>query len=133
MYPWQIIWRDIQRFFHRRRLLVVNEETARSLDKLTEIKQSSTDEVLWELLETAIRGNEMDTYAVERWQKLSGQEKRVTALICAGLTTDQIAAQLGIAPTTVKSHIKNIFVKYQVHDRQMLREMLSSYDLKPFE
>jgi DNA-binding CsgD family transcriptional regulator len=133
MYPWQIIWRDIQRFFHRRRLLVVKEETARSLDRLTEIQQLSTDEVLGELLETAIRGNEMDTYAMQRWQILSGQEKRVTALICAGMKTEQIAERLGIAPTTVKTHIKNIFVKYQVHDRQVLREMLRGYDLKDFE
>ena len=48
---------------------------------------------------------------------LSPRERKVLERICQGRSNKEIARELGIAPETVKSHIKNIFVKLAVDRR----------------
>jgi LuxR family transcriptional regulator, maltose regulon positive regulatory protein len=48
---------------------------------------------------------------------LSPRERSILQLIGAGGSNKEIARTLGIAPETVKSHIKNIFVKLSVERR----------------
>lgn len=56
--------------------------------------------------------------------RLSTQEVRVVALLTAGLTTEVIAAQLHIAPATVKTHRRNI--------RKKLRLSGTTQKLRPY-
>jgi DNA-binding NarL/FixJ family response regulator len=48
---------------------------------------------------------------------LSQREQDVLKLIGGGLSNKQIAQTLNIAPETVKSHAKNIFIKLEVKSR----------------
>jgi LuxR family maltose regulon positive regulatory protein len=48
---------------------------------------------------------------------LSVREKNIMNLIARGKTNKEIARGLGIAPETVKSHVKHIFVKLDVDKR----------------
>jgi LuxR family maltose regulon positive regulatory protein len=48
---------------------------------------------------------------------LSPRERGIVLLMSQGLTNKQIARQLGIAPETVKSHSKRIFLKLTVCSR----------------
>jgi DNA-binding CsgD family transcriptional regulator len=48
---------------------------------------------------------------------LTGREAEVSALIARGFTNPEIAVQLGIAATTVRTHVDNIFIKLGVHRR----------------
>jgi LuxR family maltose regulon positive regulatory protein len=48
---------------------------------------------------------------------LSKQERKIVHLIAQGKSNKEIARKLEIAPETVKSHIKNIFIKLEVNDR----------------
>jgi DNA-binding CsgD family transcriptional regulator len=50
-------------------------------------------------------------------ESLSPRERTVLQCIGQGRTNKEIARELGIAPETVKSHIKNIFVKLAVAKR----------------
>lgn len=50
-------------------------------------------------------------------EPLSGRELEVLRLIDAGLSNQQIAAQLTVAPSTVKTHINNIYGKLGVQTR----------------
>ena len=50
-------------------------------------------------------------------ESLSPRERTVLECIGQGQTNKEIARELGIAPETVKSHIKNIFVKLAVAKR----------------
>jgi len=50
-------------------------------------------------------------------EDLSTRERGVLNLIAAGQSNKEIARTLGIAPETVKSHIKNIFTKLSVEKR----------------
>ncbi len=48
---------------------------------------------------------------------LTGTERKVLDLAAAGLTTSEIARELGIRNTTVKWHFQNVFSKLGVHSR----------------
>jgi DNA-binding NarL/FixJ family response regulator len=45
------------------------------------------------------------------------REAEVLALIAEGLTNTEIAEQLTVSPTTVKSHINHLFAKAGLRDR----------------
>jgi LuxR family maltose regulon positive regulatory protein len=48
---------------------------------------------------------------------LSRREGDILKLIADGLSNKEIARDLAIAPETVKSHVKNIFIKLNVERR----------------
>ena len=50
-------------------------------------------------------------------ESLSARERNIVELIGWGLSNKEIARNLGIAPETVKSHVKSIFVKLAVEKR----------------
>lgn len=50
-------------------------------------------------------------------EALSARERGILALIADGQSNKEIARTLGIAPETVKTHVKNIFVKLSVEKR----------------
>jgi LuxR family maltose regulon positive regulatory protein len=50
-------------------------------------------------------------------ESLSTREREIVGLISQGLSNKEIARSLGIAPETVKSHVKSIFVKLEVDKR----------------
>ncbi len=49
--------------------------------------------------------------------KLSVRERMIVILMASGLSNKEIARQLSIAPETVKSHAKSIFLKLTVRSR----------------
>jgi DNA-binding CsgD family transcriptional regulator len=57
---------------------------------------------------------------------LSGKEQEIVQALAAGLSNKQIAARLGIAPSTVKNHIYSIFRKCNVGNRVGLIRYLRS-------
>ena len=48
---------------------------------------------------------------------LTGREQEVLQLILSGKTNKAIGAELGISENTVKTHVKNIYSKYNVSSR----------------
>ena len=64
----------------------------------------------------------------ERWGRLSWREQEVTALTCLGYTNRQIAGRLHISIETVKTHMTNILVKFDMHGKAEMRQALSGWD-----
>ncbi len=63
--------------------------------------------------------------------RLSGREREVLGLVASGTTNKDIAAALGISPSTVKNHLQNILDKLHLENRVQaaafaLREGLAS-------
>lgn len=57
----------------------------------------------------------------ERWkEKLSKREAQVAEAVLEGLSNHEIADKLHISETTVKTHLKNIYNKFDVSDRLAL-------------
>ncbi len=69
----------------------------------------------------------------KKWESLTTRERDVAALACLGYTNRQIAAHLSISPETVKTHLKNLLSKFQLHSRTELRLMLSNWDFSAWE
>jgi len=55
--------------------------------------------------------------ATQVLESLSQREREVLGLIADGLSNQQIAEQLGIGETTVKTHVSNVLAKLGVADR----------------
>jgi DNA-binding CsgD family transcriptional regulator len=55
---------------------------------------------------------------------LSITQKKVCALLLGGLSQRDIAAHLGVAPSTVVDHVRKIYVRLDVHSLDDLRERL---------
>ena len=49
--------------------------------------------------------------------KLSKRENEVVELLLQGKSNKQIAVTLGISPSTVEFHLKNVYAKLQVNSR----------------
>ncbi len=55
-----------------------------------------------------------------RDERISKREYEIVKLLCKGLSNKQIAQQLFISETTVKTHISNILAKLNLHDRMQI-------------
>ena len=53
-------------------------------------------------------------------ERLSKREMEIVELLARGFTNEQISGCLHIACSTVKTHIRNIYVKTDIHDRANL-------------
>jgi DNA-binding NarL/FixJ family response regulator len=51
---------------------------------------------------------------------VTGREREVLALVARGLTNSEIAAHLGLGISTVKTHVRRLLSKLNVHDRAQL-------------
>ena len=60
---------------------------------------------------------------------ISDRELTILQLVAAGLPNKRIAQKLGIAPETVKTHVKNIFSKLSVTTRMEAAHRASSLGL----
>ena len=66
----------------------------------------------------------------KRWSALSQREQQVVALICLGYRNYEIAEKLGIAPETVKTHVQNVFDKFNLRSSKELRLALKNWDFR---
>jgi DNA-binding CsgD family transcriptional regulator len=64
----------------------------------------------------------------QKWEALSPREQEVAALTCLGFTNRQIASQLGISADTVKTHLRNVLAKFQLHSKSELRLAFAGWD-----
>jgi DNA-binding CsgD family transcriptional regulator len=62
------------------------------------------------------------------WESLSPREQEVAALTCLGYTNRQIAARLSLSPETIKTHVRNLLVKFDLKRKADLRHILASWD-----
>ena len=54
------------------------------------------------------------------WKCITETEKALIPLLADNLSTNQIAAKLGISPVTVRAHIRTLRIKLQLLNRQQL-------------
>jgi LuxR family maltose regulon positive regulatory protein len=77
----------------------------------------SSDSLDTHCVEEGVAAVDLDSNAVFDQKRLSQRELAIIALIGEGRTNKAIATQLGIAPETIKTHLKRIFVKLGTHSR----------------
>ena len=91
------------------------------------------EELQAELLTIGLAQRNMRGELWERWQSLSPREQQVAALACRGYTNRQIGGRLGISEETVKTHVSNALVKFNLHGKAELRMALEEWDFSGWE
>jgi DNA-binding CsgD family transcriptional regulator len=117
----------------KRRAFDLDEDIYLSLEEMAAYEQRPTRELANDLLAEALEGRRVTERSLEFWRALSRRERQVTALICLGYTSPQIAAHLGISRETVKTHASNILLKGELRNRQELRALFSGWDFSGWE
>lgn len=120
----------------RRDVLASNQDVESFRTLISELalqEQRPESEIHAGLLAAAIAQRNASEETWCRWQSLSNREQEVTALTCLGYTNHQIAAKLGISHTTIKTHIRNILTKFQLHGKGELRMALQDWDFREWD
>jgi DNA-binding CsgD family transcriptional regulator len=99
-----------------------------TLEEVANQEQRSTEEVAVRLLSQAIQERQENDAFMKRWKMLSLREQEITALTCLGYTNRQAATYLSISSETVKTHVRNIFYKFNVNSKHELRTILARWD-----
>jgi DNA-binding NarL/FixJ family response regulator len=126
------IWKDLKSWLHHKRIFAVDADAYENLRLVAEREQRSPQEVAAQLFEQASQDQTVLAFVSDHWAQLSPRQKQIVAYVCRGDTTPQIASQLHIAQTTVKSHVEIAMRKFGVKSRVELRNLLQSFDLSPF-
>jgi DNA-binding CsgD family transcriptional regulator len=106
----------------------LNESLHITLENLAEREQRSTDDLAADLLSSALTQRHTADSIWERWNSLTARERDVAALSCLGYTNQQMGECLGISVQTVKTHVRNVLYKFDLHSKTELRLALSEWD-----
>ena len=125
---WQRLLQDLGLKPTDTRLFSLDELLLHSVQELASQEQRPEQEITADLLAYALTQHLSTETNLGRWQSLSAREQQVAALACLNYTNHQIAARLVIAPYTVKSHMRNILRKFDLHSKTELRNALADWD-----
>ena len=95
---------------------------------LAEQEGMSVEQMTLEVLQSGVAERRVYHRALRLWHSLTDKEKEVAALICQGLSNDEIAQRLFIARGTVRTHVRHILQKFKVNNRSEVRELLWWWD-----
>ena len=68
----------------------------------------------------------------KQWESLTPREQEVTAFVCLGFTNRQMAFRMGITEAGAKFHLRNVYSKFDVENRNKLRQILAGWDFSEF-
>ncbi len=109
-------------------LLELDPLHAQYLSRLAENTGASHHKVAEDLLKSALVDRQVAETHLESWRALTSRQQQVAALTCLNYTNRQIAARLGISPQTVKSHMRNLLHRLDLHSKEELRLALADWD-----
>ncbi len=126
-------WDSLLSFFglprpRSRRAFALDADLSHLVDSLAAWERRPPDEMAGRLVAEALEQRRVTQESLELWQVFSPREQEVVALICLGYTGSQIAARLGISPTTVKTHARNLLEKGGLESREHLRQLFQGWD-----
>ena len=81
-----------------------------------------------DLLELAYQRRRFVEDLLRRWHGLSLREQQVAVMICYNYSTGEMAAQLVVSTNTIKSHVRAVLLKFDVHSRSELRLLLADFN-----
>jgi len=116
-----------------KRAFELDQPLVEALRHLAEREHRPQDEVAVDLLSAALAQRQAAEVNLRVWQSLSSRQQQVTALICLNYTNRQIAARLVITTETVKSHVRNVLRKFNMHTKTELRQALAEWDFSEWQ
>ena len=132
-----LLWERALRALGYRRVPQVSFEVQQDLQEavqdLARRERRPVGQMTTELLKQALAQRHAAELHIVRWKQLTTREQQVAALVCLDYTNQQIAARLSISPDTVKSHVRHLLAKFELHRKSDLRIMLSSWDFSGWD
>jgi len=113
--------------------LKLDQQLRLRLGRLAREEDQPPQELGQKMLRFALQHRQAASRHLETWQALTPREKEVTALTCQGLTNKEIGRALVIAPTTVKTHLRNAKHKFGVRTKLELRNALADWDFSDWK
>ena len=110
------------------RIFLQDEEIITLVRNAAKQQGRSEEEIITDFTKAGWDQLQQATEMEERWDSLSRREQQVAALICLGHRNYQIAEILVIAPETVKTHLQNIFTKFNLRSSKELRLVLKDWN-----
>ncbi len=111
----------------------LDPEVTPLLDHLAIRRQRTKGQIVNDLIKDASDKDVQTGQFVQIWDDLTPRQKDVTAYICLGHNNKQIAEQLFISNETVKTHVQNVFRKFNVHRKGELRDLLADWDFSSWD
>lgn len=112
------------------RIFLKDEEIVTLVRNVAQQQGRSEEEVMTDFTKAGWDQLQQENEMMERWDSLSQRERQVVALICLGNRNYQIAEKLVIAPETVKTHLQNIFAKFNLRSSKELRFALKDWNFE---
>lgn len=108
----------------------ISESLDITLKTLATHEGRSAQELFPDLLAAGLTQYQSTERLWQRWESLTERERDVTAFTCLGLTNHQIAERLSLSPETIKTHIRNVLLKFELNSKKELRHILAGWDFK---
>jgi DNA-binding CsgD family transcriptional regulator len=116
-----------------RRRYEVSESMHVTLTTLSQHDGRPEDDLIHDLLAAGLTQYYESEDLWRKWQSLSPREQDVAALVCLGFTNRETASRLSISPETVKSRLRNVLRKFNLHKRTDLRLLLANWDFSAWQ
>jgi DNA-binding CsgD family transcriptional regulator len=116
-----------------RRTFAFDESLAAEVVEQAKLEKMPAEELAVDIMTTGLRRRRTGSVLKDRWESLSPREQEVTALTCLGYTNRQIGSRLGIVEETVKTHIKNVLIKFSLHGKNELQRILGEWDFSKWD
>jgi len=111
----------------------VSESMHVTLTTLSQHEGRPEDELIQDLLAAGLTQYYSFDELWHKWEALSPRERDVAALVCLGYTNKEIGVQLSISPETVKTHLRNVLVKFGLQNRTELRLSMKTWDFSAWQ
>jgi DNA-binding CsgD family transcriptional regulator len=110
-----------------------SESMHTTLSTLAEFEGQPEDEFAQTLLSSGLDQYYAQEEILKRWNTLTKREQDVAAYVCLGYTNRQIGKILSISSDTVKFHLHNVFIKYDVKSRTQLQQLMDGLDFSQWD
>ena len=111
----------------------VSESMHVTLTTLSQHEGRPEDELIQDLLAAGLTQYYSSDVLLQQWETLSPRERDVAALACLGCTNKEIGRRLSISPETVKTHLRNVLIKFNLRTRSELKLSLQKWDFSAWE
>lgn len=101
------------------RFFLADERVAVRVRRMAASQHRQEQDVYDDIIAAGMKAVEdKDRYAAI-WDALSPREQQVTALICLGYHSDEMAGILGVSYETIRSHCKHVYAKFGLNRREL--------------
>ncbi len=111
----------------------VSESMQVTLTTLAQHEGRPEDDLIQDLVAAGLTHYYSSDVLLGQWETLSIRERDVAALACLGYTNKEIGRRLNISPQTVKTHLRNALIKFNLETRSELKLSLHGWDFSAWK